>query len=312
MSVRSAGHRGLSLSGVLLAALTVLIWGAQLMVAKRTFGSVDPLHGTALRYCVAAAVLAPLLAWREGVGALNWSGRAPLAWTLGILGMTLSPALVFGGLQFTRPEVAAVIIALQPAITALAQRIFLGRRIQRFTLACIGVAFLGVLAVVTRGQAALSGREGELVGDAMVLAGAACWVAYTMGAERFAGWSNLRLTTLTVLPGTAGAISLAAFAQALGWAQLPDLKAWLSVGWELAYLALLGVLLSMLMWNAAARRLGALNAMLFLNAMPVVTFAIRAALGRQFVPIELAGVAMVVGALVANNLHLRWHAPRSR
>jgi hypothetical protein len=37
----------------------------------------------------------------------------------------------------------------------------------------------------------------------------------------------------------------------------------------------------------------------------VLVFGIEAALGRSFTALELVGAAVVVGALVANNLYLR-------
>jgi len=51
--------------------------------------------------------------------------------------------------------------------------------------------------------------------------------------------------------------------------------------------------------------LGALNAMLLGNLVPVVTFGIRILQGYRFDTIELAGAALVVVALIANNLYLR-------
>jgi drug/metabolite transporter (DMT)-like permease len=65
------------------------------------------------------------------------------------------------------------------------------------------------------------------------------------------------------------------------------------------------VVLGVLGFNAAARRLGPLNTMLMLNLIPIGVFGIEAALGRSFAAIELAGAAVVIGALVANNLYLR-------
>ena len=38
----------------------------------------------------------------------------------------------------------------------------------------------------------------------------------------------------------------------------------------------------------------------------VVTFALRALDGARFAPLQLAGAALVVIALVANSLHMRW------
>jgi drug/metabolite transporter (DMT)-like permease len=65
------------------------------------------------------------------------------------------------------------------------------------------------------------------------------------------------------------------------------------------------VVLGVLGFNAAARRLGPLNTMLMLNLVPVGVFGIEAALGRSFEAVELAGAATVIAALVANNLYLR-------
>jgi hypothetical protein len=48
--------------------------------------------------------------------------------------------------------------------------------------------------------------------------------------------------------------------------------------------------------------------MLMLNLVPVMVFAIEAALGRSFGAVEIGGAAIVIGALAANNLFLRRRA----
>jgi drug/metabolite transporter (DMT)-like permease len=205
--------------------------------------------------------------------------------------------------------VAVIIVSLQPAMTAIAQWLVRGQRPASFTLASIVVAFIGVVLVVTRSGAAFSGEGSsprELLGDAMVLAGAAAWVCYTLLGQGFRGWSALRVSTLTsataLLP--IGAVWLIATVQGAAplssWAALPE------HGWRMAYVSLLGVVAGMLLWNAGVRRAGPLNAMLVLNLMPVVTFALRALDGARFAPLQLAGAALVVIALVANSLHMRW------
>ncbi|HEX6267439.1 MAG TPA: hypothetical protein VFZ81_11155, partial [Burkholderiales bacterium] len=65
------------------------------------------------------------------------------------------------------------------------------------------------------------------------------------------------------------------------------------------------VVLGVLGFNNAARRLGPLNTMLMLNVIPISVFGIEAALGRSFSAAEIVGAAVVIGALVANNLYLR-------
>lgn len=69
----------------------------------------------------------------------------------------------------------------------------------------------------------------------------------------------------------------------------------------------------MICWNAGNQRIGALNSMLMLNLVPIVVFAIGYLRGQRFSPAELTGAALVIGALVANNLYLRRvHARHAR
>jgi drug/metabolite transporter (DMT)-like permease len=291
--------------GVAAALTAVVLWGAQFPVAKSAFAAVDPFHLSAIRYAVAALLLAAWMLAREGAAVLRTYGRLAPVVTYGVVGMTASPALVFAGLTLTRPEHAAVIVALQPSMTALADWLIRGRRPSRFTIACIAVAFLGVVTVVTKGEYVLDAGRRELAGDALVLAGAACWVVYTMGTGSLRGWPTLKITLLTLIAGAVGLVVLTAVLVATGRIAVPSAAGVASVWPELAFLSLGGVLAAMVGWNWGNRIIGALNAMLLLNFLPVVTFLIRFAQGERFGAAEIFGVALVVGALAANNLYLR-------
>ena len=300
-------------SGAALAFVAVLLWGAQFPIAKSTFSTIDPFHVSAIRYGVGTLLLAAFVVWREGTAALRYYGRGLSASVLGLVGMTGSPMLVFGGLALTRPEHAAIIVALQPSITAIADWWLHGRRPARFTLGCMMAAFAGVVLVVTKGDPALALGRGELAGDLLVLAGAACWVAYTMGTESFRGWSSLKFTLLTLIPGSIGLAVGTAILVQVDLARVPGPAEVGAVMPQLVFLAVGGVMLSMLCWNAGTRRIGALNAMLLQNLVPVIVFAIRFAQGQRYVAVELAGAGLVIGALAANNLYLRHkHALRRK
>jgi drug/metabolite transporter (DMT)-like permease len=300
-------------TGVALALVAVLLWGAQFPIAKSAFPVVDPYHVSAIRYAAATLLLVPVVAWLEGRGALRYYGRLRPASLIAVIGMCGSPLLVFAGLGLTRPEHAAIIVSLQPSMTAIADWALHGRRPADFTLGCIATAFVGVVLVVTKGDPALALGRGELLGDCLVLVGAACWVVYTMGTERFRGWSTLKLTVLTLIPGSIALVLATAALVALGVARVPGLREAASVGPQLAFLAFGGVALGMICWNAGTRRIGALNSMLMLNLVPVVVFAIGFAQGQRFAPVELAGAGLVIAALAANNLYLRrTHAGRAR
>ena len=91
----------------------------------------------------------------------------------------------------------------------------------------------------------------------------------------------------------------------MGWSALPGLEQIWSVKWQLGYFVVFTVVLGVLGFNNGVRYLGALNTMLMLNLIPIIVFAIEAGLGRSFSTVELSGAAVVIGALVANNLYLR-------
>ncbi len=271
--------------GVFLVLVTVVLWGVQFPVAKDAFAAVDAFHVTAIRYGLGALVLIVLLVWLEGPAALSYYGRAWPASLFGFVGMCCSPMLIFFGIALSTPEHAAIIVALQPSMTALADWAIRGRQPRRFTLACLALAFAGVVTVVTRGDPVHVFEKGEIAGDIVVILG--------------------RFTTLTIIPGTLGCILVTAALVAAGAAAVPSVTALVSVGWHLAYLTLGGIVVSMLCWNAGNQRIGALNTMLLLNLMPVVTFAVRFAQGARPDAVELLGAALVISSLVANNLYLR-------
>lgn len=299
-------------TGVALILVTVLIWGVQFPVAKSAFEHVDPFHLAFFRYAAAVLVLLAVLIFSEGIGALRFDRQAGMATIVGLVGMFGSPALVFSGLSITRPEVAAVIIAVQPSMTAVVLWVSRGRRPDGFSLLCIVVAFLGVFTVITGWSAAFLSRAGELIGNLLILLGALCWVIYTIASERFGNWSVLRFTSLTMLPGALAHLTLVTVLTALGVIATPAVGQWMAAAWQIAFLSVLGVLAAMLMWNAGTKRIGPLNAVLFINLIPVLTFAVRYWQGARFTWLELGGAALVVAALIANNLGMRARMRRER
>lgn len=283
-------------------------------VAKRALALLDPFALATSRYAVGVLILILMLVAVEGRQALRYEGRLVPAMAFGLVGVAGFNLFVWIGLSLTLPEHAAVILALQTPLTALAVWLVRGQRPGAFALACVAVAIGGVLVVVTKGDPLHAIGElvhgGALLGDVLVLLGGISWVIYALAAPYFGGWSSLRLTVLTCIPGVVGLLAANAIALAAGWARIPTLEALGGAAWQIAYLAIFTVALGILGFNNAARRIGPLNTMLMLNVIPVVVFGIEAALGRSFAPVELAGAVIVVGALVANNLYLRGTSTR--
>ncbi len=297
------------IGGLAWAGLAILCWTPLFSVAKRTLPHLDAFALGTVRYAIGVALLVALLAAIEGRLALRFEGRLAAASAAGLIGITGFNLFVWIGLVYTLPEHASIILALQTPMTAIAVWLAWRQRPAAFTLGCVAVAITGVLVVVTKGDPARALADiaagGALLGDVLVFLGAVAWMTYTLAAARFSGWSPLRYTVLTCIPGLAGLAIANAVAIAVGAAAVPTFGALAEVGWQIAYFSICTVVLGVLAFNQAARRLGPLNTMLALNLIPIGVFSIEAALGRSFSAIEVGGALTVIVALVANNLYLR-------
>ena len=293
------------LRGLAWATLAILCWAPMFSIGKCTLPVLDAFALGTVRYALGIALFVVLLWVFEGRGALRFGDRFLAAVLSGMVGITGFNLFVWLGLGYTRPEHASIILALQSPLTALAVWLVHGQRPARFTLGCVAAAIAGVALVITKGDPANALAGGSLLGDGLVFLGAVSWVTYTLSAGRFPGWSPLRFTVMTCIPGAVGLLVANVIAVAAAVADIPSIDEISNVGWQILYFSVGTVVLGVLGFNAGARALGPLNAMLMLNLIPVGVFAIEAALGRSFEAIELAGAALVISALVANNLYLR-------
>ena len=294
-----------TVKGAALLGVTVLVWGATFPIGKDAVARIDPYWLGALRYAVVAPLFMLVLWAAEGRRALSYDGRLALAALVGCIGFGGFNLFTFAGMQHTAATHAAIIMALQAPMTAIVHWVWRGVRPARLTLVCMTLAILGVFLVITKGDVAAALAGGSLYGDALVFLGASSWVAYVMGVVKFSGWSALRYTALTCAPAAVALVAVALGVTALGVVDAPSVVTLAPIGWELAFLTFLTAFVGVLFWNNGIRLIGPLNAVLFGNLVPVVTFAIRIGQGHRFSAIELAGAGLVVGALIANNLYIR-------
>ncbi len=280
----------------------VLIWGAFLPVSKIALAVIDPYWLTLLRYGAAAACFLAVLARVEGRAALSFEGRAPKAWAFGSAGFAGFSLFVYEGLRLTRPEHGAMILALGPVNIVLWQWLRSRHRPHAATLACIAVALAGEALVVSQGEFARLYSGGSALGNGLIYVSSWCWIAFTLGAQQFPNWSPVRYTALTAALGWLTILLVAALATGSGRSQAPPLEGLRELAWALLFIVFVVSFGAVLLWNMAVAKLGPLNASLFANFAPVVTILITVWQGHALLPVEIAGAALVVGALIANNL----------
>ena len=288
--------------GASLAISTGAIWGVMFVIGKSALDRVDAFHLTTIRYGVAGAILLALLWAVEGRSALRLEGRGRKLWLLGSLGFAGFNLLAFTGLEHARPESAALIVAFAPLVTALV--LWLRTRVapSRAVLATFVVALVGVFFVVTHGDPASIVHGSVGWGDALVLGGVVSFVVYTLGAADFPELSPLRYTALTAGLGWLTVAAATVGVTLSGVVAEPSAADVWSVAPQIAYITLLGAVVAVVAWNAAVGSIGPQNTALFVNLVPVVAFAVQIGRGYRPAPLELAGAAVTVLALVAANL----------
>lgn len=280
----------------------IFFWGTQLPIAQHVLQSIDQYYFAIARYGLGIWLFVITLYYREGTAAFSFGGRGLLLAWFGVCGFTAFGLLMFWGLYFTTPAHVSIILASQPLLTALWMWLVQRKRPPKTTMVCIGIAFVGLLLIITRGDLHAAMQGGSLIGDALALSGAVCWVIYTLGQSKFADWSPFRYATLANIIGTLGIFAVVIPLTFAGVAKLPSWETVASQAPALIYIAVFPLYVSIMLFAVAVARLGALNTMLASNGTPVVVFIIETARGRVPTAIEWAGAALVIAALAANNL----------
>ncbi|AWI78356.1 EamA family transporter [Parazoarcus communis] len=293
------------LMGCLLMLAAALSWGGMFPVAKATLQFVDPYFLTLIRYGITALIMLAILWVVEGRAALRAEGRGPALFLFGCAGFCGFSLFVFTGLRASTPAHGAILVALMPLLTAVVTAVMSRTMPAWHTGISILIAFLGVAMVVTDGRPLALLESNSAGADGLILAGVLSWVIYTLGARRFAGWSPLRYSVLTVSFGVGGIALSTVVAVFAGAARLPAASELTASLPSFAYIIVLASIVAVIGWNEGVRRLGPVNGVLFINFVPITAFVIQAVQGQPVSVWEVGGGGMVILALLLNNFMQR-------
>ncbi|HEX4019545.1 MAG TPA: EamA family transporter [Acidobacteriaceae bacterium] len=123
----------------------VLIWGSTWVAIHVLVGAVPPMRSAALRFLLAAALLAPIIQWKH----LAWpTGRGLNAsLVLSITMVTLPYALIFWSEQHISSGLTALLYASMPLLTTLLTPLMAGRSVPRAAWQAM-ILGLGAIALV--------------------------------------------------------------------------------------------------------------------------------------------------------------------
>lgn len=301
--------------GIAFCVIATVSWGGMFPVMNDALLHVDPFTFTLLRYGLAGVAFLAVLLYREGIDSLNLRGdRVWLAWLFGTAGFAGFGFLVFLGQQMAGAEgalTASIIMATQPMLGLLVNWVLRKVVPPTYSIFFIALSFCGVALVVTRGDVgALLSAPGNFSADILILLGALCWVLYTIGGSFFPSWSPYKYTTVTTGLGLVSVLVINVVLWLSGTIALPSAQQLNTVAPHLAYMAFFAGFVGVLCWNLGNKILTPLNAVLFMDVIPLTAFLISAAQGIVPTHVQIIGASLTGIALVCNNLYVRMMAAR--
>lgn len=280
----------------------VVVWAGSFSAIKATLDDVAAIDVAILRYAVALPGFAFILLRARGLPGLTRRDaiRVAAAGLFVVLGYHL---FLNVGTRHTTAGVAALVVALAPAITVALSAAMGLERIRVRHVAGLAVAFAGVVVVVALG----SGQElsfESVRGPLLVLGAPISFAAYNVLLKPLLGrYDLLALTAATSLAGTIGLLPLVRASTVDAVVDGPP-----QVLALILYLGILATLLGYIAWNAGLRGLGPTRAVTYAYGIPPLAVLFGAVFLDEAVTAWLVlGVVLVVGGIVLAQRGLpRW------
>lgn len=277
--------------------LTPLFWAGNAVVAKGAVDQIPPMSMSFWRWIIALAILLPF-----GLpGILREKAVIRQHW-LSILALATFSVAAFNSLLYlaavtTSAINIALINATIPIMVALLAWLLLGDRTRPLQALGIGLAIVGIVTVVARGDlSVLTGLQAQ-PGDLLMVLAVSSWGLFSVLLRRQAV-PLPPLTFLTVQIAT-GAVVIFPF-------YLVDLL-FISGGFEvnrstalpMMYFAIFPGILAYGFWNHGVHRIGPAKAAIFMYLTPVFASVLAGIfLGERLGPSHLVGGALILAGLV--------------
>jgi len=295
--------------GSFLCFLAAVSWGAMFPVAHEAFKHIDPFYFTIIRYGAVTVILVALLLWKEGKQAFRFEGKGLPLWFFGTMAFTIYNLLIFWGEDMMGESgvmVASIMESLMPMISIVIIWMIFKKRPHIFTLICVIVSLIGAILVITKGDIrAFLSATNNFIPTILILVAVIGWVIYTMGGSEFNSWSVLRYSTLSCLLGTITAMVIVVGATVFGYISIPTKEVMIVTSPHLIFMIIFPGLIALLGWNVGVSILSPINALLFINFVPVTTLIISIYQGNYVTIYDILGTVFIIISLVANNIFVR-------
>ncbi|MFD3558631.1 MULTISPECIES: DMT family transporter [unclassified Streptomyces] len=246
--------------GAVVAA--ALFWSSSYAVTKKVLDDVGPLSIGAIRFTLAAGILAIMVRTRRNPGVRPDARQRRMMYLSGLLGITAYFVLENIGVELSTASDASLIVATYPLMTMLLELVAFRTRMPLLRVAGVLLATVGAFLVVRNG--AEVGGSDRWLGDILLLLGGLVWAGYNvLGKYAGRGQDAVNLTYYQTVAGAAGFL-LASLLEVGDW-RVPDASA----SALLVYLAVACSVGGFLLYNYGLRRMTSSVAVNILNLVPV-------------------------------------------
>lgn len=278
-------------AGIACIVASAVAFGTMAILARAAYASgVDTMTLLALRFAIAAVAMFAMLAVR-GPALPRGSTLAALI-ALGAIGYGGQAFTFFTALTLAPAGLVALLLYLHPALVAVLSSVALHERLTRAKLVALAAALGGMTLTVAPsllGEAPASGTAGVAFG----VAAAAIYAVYIVAGARLSRTVAALPMSSIVIASAAVVFAVAALLRGPAWPRT-------TVGWlAIAAIALVSTVAAITLFFAGLERIGPTRASTLSTIEPLVTVTLAAALlGERIAPIQIAGGALILGAVV--------------
>ena len=176
--IRSVG-RPLSPGAIAVMLMLCFSWGFNQVAVKLALSDIPPMLQATIRSSAALPVLL-IIGSLRGARFFRHDGTSGAGLLAGLL-FGIEFVLIYQGLRFTSASRAAVLLYTAPFFVALGSYQMLGEGLRASQWAGLALSFLGVALAIGVPQAGVDATV--LLGDLMIVGGAASWAATTLIAK---------------------------------------------------------------------------------------------------------------------------------
>ncbi len=278
----------------LLLLFVAIIWAANYPLAKYSFVQVDKFVFNAVRFVVAACLLAGIYFFKTRRSFSSKEDWMPML-RAGLIANVLYQSGFVIGLSMTTAGSAAVLLSTSPLWTVFLHAYLHKEKIRANMWLGMAFSLCGVVLIILGSGKTLEFGGLALIGDLVCLASAVMWALSTnLQKPLLLRHSPLYVATTMISVGAVG-LSVVAIPAAVN-------MNWSSVGWTYWAATFLSGALSIgianLFWSQGVQRLGPGRTANFNNLVPVLALIMSyVALKEELHLLQLLGAAITIGGV---------------